>query len=195
MKTVLDDELSVEGQSKEKSKLINWTSIIILWGGLSYCFVDGSITETKVIIGVLLLLVSTATTFFKYEVGTKITLGAIVIGVFSLAKYFPISYSIGFGVGGFSLTFEVLILLIGIVHYLTNKEILSKFVSGLMNRKVSKEELQAKERRRINGYKNQFSKKNMEELEAIANNERLLPEAIEAAKELIEKIKIGENKA
>ena len=194
-KGILDENLTFKDGNKIQPKLLNWVSIIILWGGIGYCYVNGIITEIQVIAGIFLLIISTIVTFFKYEVGVKITLGIIALGVLSLVKYFPISYSIGFGIGNFGLAFEMLIFLIGIIHYFTNKEILSKFLNGLINREVSEEELQAEERSRINGYKNRFSKKNMDELEVIANNESLLPEAIKAAKELIEKRKTEANKA
>ena len=194
-KDILDNELIFKDKNEAKPKLINWTSIIILWGGIGYCFVNGIKTEIQIIAGILLLIISTIVTFFKYDVGVKITLGIIALGVLSLVKYFPVSYSIELGIGNFGLAFEILILLIGIVHYHTNKEILSELISGLINREVSEEELQAQERNRINGYKNLFSKKKSDELEVIANNGSLVPEAIKAAKELIEKRKTEANKA
>lgn len=192
-KDLIDDESTFKGKNKVKPKLVHWISIIILWGGIGYCFVNGIITEIQVIAGIILLTISTIITYFKYEIGVKITLGIIALGVLSLVKYFPISYSIGFGIGDFGLAFEMLIFLIGIIHYIINKEVLSNFLSGLMNKDVSEEELHAEKRSRINGYKNRFSKKNMDELEEIAKNESLLPEAIKAAKELIEKRKTETN--
>lgn len=189
-KEILDDDLAFKEKITTTTKLVNWISIIIFWIGIGYCFVSGIIRDPEVIAGIILLIVATITTYLKYELGVKITLGVIVVGVLSLVKYFPISYSISFGFGDFGLVFEMLVFLIGIIHYLTNKEITSSFLSGIINREISEEEEQAGERNRINRYKNQFSTKKTKELEVIINNERLLPEARKAAKELIEKRKI-----
>ena len=192
---MLGNNLSFKAENIIQPKLMNWLSLIILWGGIGYCSIRGIITDVQVALGVILLIISTVATYFKYEAGVKITLGIIALGVLGLVKYFPISYSIGFGIGDFGLDFEMVTFLIGIIHCFTNREVLSDFLSEMMNREVSKEELHTEERSRINGYKNRFSKKNNEELEVIVNNESLLPEAIKAAKELIEKRKTEANEA
>jgi hypothetical protein len=188
-KKILDDDLILQDKNKVEPKLLNWVSILILWLGIGYCLFEGIITDMRVIAGIVLLVIATLATYFKFELGVKITLGIIVIGVFSLVKYVPISYSCEFGFGVVGFAFELVILFIGIIHYFTNRAVLYPFLNGMLNRKVSVEESLEEERKRINGYKHQFSRKSMEELKSIIENKKLLPEAIKAAEELIEKRK------
>lgn len=183
---VLDEEMVLKEGNKTHAKLVNWISIIILWSGIVHCFLNGIITNIQVIAGLSLLIISTITTYFKYEIGVKITLGIITLGVLGIVKYSPISYSIGFRIIGFGFAVEMLIFTTGIIHYYTNRTFFLNFLNQIMNREVLEEEVQAAERSKINGFKNRFSKKSTDELKGITNNENLLPEARIAAKELVE---------
>lgn len=187
------DELAIS-KNKSQPTSLNWTSIIILWIGIVLCFFSGIISDIQVILGIILLSLSTLITYYKYELGTKITFGIIVLGVLSIVKFFPSSYSIGFGIGDYGVSFEILIILIGIIHFITNRTILSKFLKETFNRDASEEEIQLKERRKIDGYKNRFSRKSIDELQEVLNNKLLLPEAIKAAEELIDEKEINKNK-
>ena len=62
---------------------------------------------------------------------------------------------------------------------------LSGFLKDLMNEEISEKEKESEQRSRINGYKMRFKEKQIDELERIANDDKLVPEAIKAVQELI----------
>lgn len=188
----MNSEILDEGfETKEKNRIeiMNWISLIILWFGIGYCGISGLFGELKVIVAIVLLIISTAITYFNYELGVKITLGIILVGVLNLVDFFPIKYSISFGVNVIEIGFEFILFGIGIIHYFTNREELSKFFNDLFNREMTAEEIKSAQRPRINGFKSRFSNKQIGELEIIVKNNKLVPEAIKAAKELIEEHK------
>ncbi len=185
---ILDDEFVNEEKIKG-IQIVNWISIIFLWGGIGYCGINGFLSELKVIAAIILLILSTGITYFNYELGVRITLGTILIGTINLVDFFPVKYFISFGINAIEIGFEFLLFGIGIIHYFTNREELSKFLKDLIYREVSEEELKSAQRSKINGLKRRFSNKQIGELEMIVNNDKLLPEAIKAAKELIEEKK------
>lgn len=188
-KEILDEDLVLKEGNKTHPKLVNWISIIILWGGIVHCFLNGIITNIQVIAGLSLLIISTITMYFKYEIGVKITLGIIILGVLGIVKYSPISSLIGFRIMGFDFALEILAVITGIVHYYTNRIFFSNFLNGIMDNEVSEAEIRAIESSKTRGFKKRFSKKSTDELKKIIDNENLLPEARRAASELIEERK------
>lgn len=184
---VLDDGLANE-EIKE-IQIANWISIVILWGGIVFCGINGLLSEPKVTAAIILLILSTGIMYFNYELGVKITLGTILIGIINLVDFFPIKYIVSFGINAIEIGFEFLLFGIGIIHYFTNREKLSKFLKDLINREVSEEEKISTKRSQINRFKRRFSNKSIGELEMTVNNDKLLPEAKKAAKELIEEKK------
>ena len=184
---ILDDEFQITTE-KNYPKIINWISIIMLWVGIGYCGFYGLLGEIRVIIAIVLLVVSTVLTYFNYELGINITLGIILIGILNLVDFSPIKYFFGFGIFGVKIMFDLLLCSVGIIHYLTNRTAFSKFLNNLSN-KETEAETKSINRSKVNGFKRRFSNRKIGELELIVNNELLLPEAIKAAKELIEEKK------
>lgn len=174
---------------KLKAQYINWISLIILWIGVAIYFINGFDLNTKFVFGVFLLVISTILTGTNYVIGTKFTFVSIILGIFSLVNYWPSPYTLSFGIASIFINIEVLILIIGIIHYFSNRKVLSV----LLNKELSEDELVAEERKTINGYRESFKNKGIEELKTIANNEKLIPQAIIAAEELIEIIKNEED--
>ena len=181
---ILDD--GFEHKETKRFQIVNWMSIIVLWGGIGYCGINGLLSEVKVIAATFLLILSTGITFFNYELGVKVTLGIILIGTLNLIDFFPINHFFGFGINGFEIGFEFILFGVGILHYFTNRQALSKFLKDVFNREITEEDIKSIQRSRINGYKRRFSSKSIGELEMIVKNDELLPDAIKAAKELIE---------
>ena len=182
---ILDDEFITKGE-KEQSKIVKWLSIMILWAGIGFCGSNGLLGELKVIVAIVLLTLSTVVTYFNYELGVKITFWVILIGMINLIDFFPVKYLISFGLNTIEIGFEFLLFGIGIIHYSTHKREISKFLRKLVAREISEEEIRSAQRSRINGFKGRFSNKPTSELEVIANNDRLVPEAVKAAEELIQ---------
>jgi hypothetical protein len=136
------------------------------------------------------LSISTVTTYFNYKQGVKITLGVILIGVLNLIDFFPMKNLINFGIkNAFEIGFEYSLFGIAIVHYFTNRTELSKFLKYLFNREISEEEIKLNQKSKSNRFKSKFSNKSISELEMIINSDSFVPEAISAAKELIEEKK------
>ncbi len=184
---ILDD--GFEYEETKRFQIVNWISIIVLWGGIGYCGINGLLTDIKVIAALLLLILSTGITLFNYELGVKVTLGTILIGTINLIDFFPLKHFFSFGINGLEIGFEFILFVVGVLHYLTNREVLSKFLKGIFNREITEEEKKSTQRTSINGFKRRFSSKSIDELEMIVSNNELLPAAIKAAKELIEEKK------
>ncbi len=182
---LLDDEFTIT-EYPAKAKPINWTSILILWMGIGYCIFNGLLGEVKVIIAIVLLVISTAVTQVNYKLGVRITLGVILIGVFNLVDFFPIKYFFSFGIQSIALGFELVLFAVALVHYFTNRIELSGFFKDLFDQEVPEEEIQAIRRLKIDGFKKRFADKSIAELEMIVESNHLVPEAVEAARELIE---------
>ena len=156
-----------------------------MWAGIGYCGVSGLLSELKVIFAIILLAVSTGVTYLNFRLGVKITLGIILIGTLNLIDFFPTKYFISFGINVIEIGFEVILFGIGIIHYFTNRDELSKFLRHLFNKEITKEEIEEEKRSMIDAFKRRFSNKKIDELRIIARNDNLLPEAIKAAEELI----------
>ena len=188
---LLDDEFIIKNQKESIPRFLNWLTIFILWSGIGICIAFGLMYDTQVIIAILLLFIATIFNYYKYRIGTKITFGIILLGVFNFIRFSPFTYGISFGIGGFILKVEVILFTLLIIHYYTNREVLSKFFSQLMNVDTSYETNRAITRGNISGFKRRFSKKSTEELNAIINNPKILSDAKTAAQEVINERNIG----
>ncbi len=133
---ILDDGFE-NGDKRNRVKIVNWISIIILWVGIGYCGIDGLLGEIKVIIAIVLLIISTGIMCFNYELGIVITMGTILIGIINLVDFFPITYYVFFEINAIEIEFEFILFGIGIIHYLTNKKELSKFLKNLLNPEIT----------------------------------------------------------
>ncbi len=173
------------GDKRKGIQIVNWISIIILWAGIADCGTSGLLSEIKVIAAIILLMFSTATMYFNYELGVKITLGTILIGIINLADFFPSETFIYFEINAIKIEFEAKAELfgIGIIHYFTNREVLSKFLKDLFNIELSEEEIKSVQHSRINGFKRRFEKLSDKEIE-LRLHENLVPTAIEALKQI-----------
>lgn len=187
---ILDDGFQIK-EKRNKFQIVNWISLIILWIGIAQCGYVGTLGNPKVIAAISLLTISTIITYVKYELGVKITLGIIILGILNLLDFSPTKYFISLGINVIEIGFEISLIIIGIIHYYTNRKELSKFLKDLMNREIPEEEIKSAQRSRINGFKRRFSSKTIERLKIIANDDELLPEAIKAAKELIDERKLN----
>lgn len=127
---ILDDRF-VNEEKRKRIQILNWISIIILWGGIGYCGINGLLSEIKVIAAIILLILSTGIMYYNYELGVRLTLGVILIGTINLVDFFPLKYFISFGINAIEIGFEFLLFGIGIIHYFTNREELSKFLKDL----------------------------------------------------------------
>lgn len=170
----------------QSNKTISWLSIALLWVGLFLCYSHGILSEGKVIAGSILVIVTTATAYWKYEIGAKLALFVLLLGVLNLIAFSPYKVFFGIEVGGIAVGVEFIALVLGAIHYILNREVLSSFVNDLFNRQPTPEEQKLAKRRRIMNFKNRLESKSASELQAILSKNELIPEALLAAKELLE---------
>ena len=183
---LLDDSFRTVEERKQVN-FINWISIIILWLGIGLCAINGILGDVKVIVAIVFLIAATALSFYDYVLGVKVTLGITLIGTLNLISFFPIKQLISFGINNIAIGFEFILFGIGLIHYFTNREELREFLKDVFNSEKTEEEIIATQRSRINVFKRRFESKSVYQLELIANNRDLLPEAVQAARELLEK--------
>lgn len=184
-KEILDENL-IKKNENNLTFLVSWIPLFILWIGIIFQIIYGFLGDLKVLGALVLLIVATGLNYYNYKLGVKVTLGIILLGVVNLVCFIPNRYFIGFGVGSFIVEIELYLLLLAILHYFLNRKEISKFINEKFNREISKEEVEAEYRSRVNGFKRNFSDKSIEELKQLANNKNLLPQAIAAAKEMLE---------
>lgn len=161
---------------------MNWSTLLFLWAGLIACIADNGPLDWKVIVGVIFLFLTTTMSYTNFQRGVRTTMGLILLGLFGWITFFPVQYTISFG----AIRFDLMLLVVGLMHYYVNKPQLSAFFKGTFNQGMPEQEIQAINRSRINSFKNRFAKKELSELAAITLNAQLLPEAIQAAEELLE---------
>ena len=180
---IIDIEFNLE--EEKEVQFINWVSIIILWLGIGHCGWKGLIFETQVMVAIIFLIISTLLTYFNYTLGIKTTLGIIILGMLALIQFFPVSYYWFFSLNGFGIGIDFFLLGVGLIHYFTNEKELSKFLKNLFNHDISEEEIKKEETLKIKSFKRQFSNRSIEELEKIVMNNNLVPEARQAANDLL----------
>ena len=140
-KAILDDHLAFKGEKIVQPKLVNWTSIIILWIGILYSIFNGLIYQNKFITGIVMLLITTIFCFSNFKLGVKVTLGIIIFGVLDLVDFFPIKFN--FEINGLGIGFDFVLVIIGIIHFFTNREQLFKSTKNFLNLDLPEEEIKA----------------------------------------------------
>lgn len=186
---ILDEDLVVE--SARSFRLVNFISIVILWMGIGVCAIFGLIGETKVLISAAILMLSTGITIYKVDWGAFVTLIVILAGMFNVLYFFPIKYSISFGIGAIGAGVEVILFGVAIIHSVLNWNELAMTIKDLLRVEKTEEVEEFSQRSVIVGFKRRFASKQKYELEKMINNDKLVPEARMAAKELVDEIDVN----
>jgi len=95
------------------------------------------------------------------------------------------TYTFSFGIGFIS--FEATALSLLIFHLILNQEVFQSFKTIIKPKPESQESKQSKFESSVNGFETRFSKKSTDELRNIVEQNSLVPEAVEAAKRLLER--------
>jgi len=164
---ILDEDLISKKENNIQSKILSWTSIIILWFGIGYSFSFGYLTKQDLAAIILLAVVSLICNI-NFEIGVKITLGLIIAGVFNMVEFLPIKYEISIGTDVFMISIDIILLLVLMIHYLTNKLYFAKYLDYFSVVEQYQDEIKTPNRSRINNFKTRFSNKDIAELEAIS---------------------------
>ncbi len=179
---LLDDDFILKDNKEPEPSIYNWLAIIILWIGMGLNLKNGLITDVQVIIAGALLIAASILTFKNFKLGVKLTFFIILIGIFSFVDFFPNKYELIIGI----IKFELILLLIGIIHYFSNKKLLKPYLKNLIYSPATEEEKQKDNDSRVKGFKTRFSDRSNDELEGIISNKLLVQEAIQAAREILE---------
>ncbi len=171
----------VPARKLHPSDFLPWTAPLLLWIGIFLCLLESGPYDQRILTALALLTVATVITFFRSEAGALLTLPVIIAGILGLATFFPVQFTAGFEVGLFNLSFDLLLIAIGIIHFLTNKEAFLPIRTEPTPRQKEREL-----RRAVGIYKQQFAHMDLPELEYIAEDRRFLPAAVQAARELME---------
>ena len=161
-------------------EFLPWTAPLLLWTGILLCLLEGYHYDPRILTALALLTAATVITYFRTEAGVLLTLPVIISGILGLAVFFPLQFTAGFELGLFNLSFDLLLILIAIVHFATNR---STFLP--VREEPTARQKERALRRAVAAYKEQFAHMDLPELEYIAEDRRFLPAAVEAARELI----------
>ena len=177
------DEGLIGRPIKEKQGLANWSAFILLWVGIGMSIAAGHLTYWPLLIGGVALIVTTFLFYLRQEQIAIMLLGcALLAGTLRILMFFPIYFTFNFGnlLSVDFLPFLVLVLLLA-----TNWETYHDLVVAIRgDRKETAAEVQAAKNNRFLVV---FRNKSTRELEAIVAENRLVPEAVRAAAELLKK--------
>ncbi len=191
---LLDDEVIEFSPKKPNPTLKNWVVLILLWiGAVIQLFFGVYFTEAQTIIsyglGYSLLVLATVLAFIRFDYGQKATFILLILGTLRLANCLPVRTDVSFGIAELQVHFDVVFLLLLVIHILMNRGYFSKFIKWVLRMVRGKENKLTYEKKQRNAFKENFSKKTNEELLKIAENYTLNPNAVAAAKDLLEERK------
>ncbi len=107
----------------------------------------------------------------------------LAVAAFSpFINFYPNTFFFGIGV----VSFEVTALSLLIFHLVLNPEVFQPFKTLIKSKPESDELKQSKFESSVNGFKTRFNKKTTDELRSIVEENSFIPEAVEAAKRLLE---------
>lgn len=137
----------------------------------------------QIIYGLIGLIITLVFALLDKSYWKYIFLVLLIISFSSIIRLSNISIYIGVD----SIQIELSTLPLLILHLVLNPEIYSNLY-GKERLKQNKENKVQASKRRVDRYEEQFKTKRKKELEAIVNENNLLPEAVEAARRLLEQI-------
>lgn len=185
----LDQELISEHELaddvKKETAPLRWIAIAILWLGLAFFLVTGSIFHPRILMGGLTLAVITTVAQYSFEMASKLTYLGIIAGIFGLVLYLPLLYYFEFELLGIVWRIDPILVGVLIIHHLVQGERRHPLLNSILGDNKDVSIALGRERSKVEGFKRRFEKKPIEELKAIVANDRLLPHARRAAQELI----------
>ena len=165
------------------------THLIQTWTIPSTITLDGEITSYSIIDSVFYASIGLVVTFvlilFKQEYWKFIFLGLILLSFTSVIQFYNYTFTVSCG----SLNIELTALGLLILHLVLNPDIIPSIKTKL---KPSEETLKKRDELKvahtesmIKKFVQKFESKSQEELEGIVSKNELIPEALEAAKRLL----------
>jgi len=144
--------------------------------------VMGTIQYASIGLAITLIFIILQNNIWKY-----VFLGVILLSFTGLIQFYNYTFSIGIGPLSFEMTAFGLLLF----HLIMNPDIVTTIKLKLepSQGSLEKKEKLKKEQfeNRVNRFESKFKSKEKSELESIVNDNSLIPEAVEAARRLLEK--------
>lgn len=133
------------------------------------------------------LLVVLVVVFFKNKYWSQLFAVVLLLGVFNVFQFYSTVFFVGIG----NLHLEVFSLAMLFVHLSLNRGTFSAFVKYFGSFKKDKQAIEQSSEAKYNRFLKKFENKNEEQLQAIANNELMVPEARKAAVELLKSYRVN----
>jgi hypothetical protein len=185
MRELLDEHLYLEAKPEVEAPIWSWIAPFVLWAGLIATLSEGLGGRSKVIAAICCLFTATIATLVNRRIGARLTMLVLVLAMFRVLVFLPASYYVSFGIEYYHLGIDVLFLGLGMIHYISNRNILAHFFAITPPTQPSESEKEIAKLARIAAFKSRFCRKSIDELYLKAENEELVPEAQLAARELI----------
>ena len=112
----------------------------------------------------------------------------MLVGSLNLIDVFPYKLLIGFGLDDTSIGLEMVMVLISAIHLLTNKEQFYVFNDDLIYNEERIDSKKDEFLKKVLSFKKRYSRKHKSELKLIIDDKGYLPEAREAAKQLMNEL-------
>ena len=181
LEDLLDEDLLNQSAIRHLS-VSNWSVFILLWAGIGLCIALGHLMSWPLLAAVVALAI-TSFLFYRRQEQLAILLlgGSLLAAAGDLLMFFPFSFSLGF-IWLLPLDFVPIIVLILLMA--TNWEVYRELVVAIKG--GDQQEIEADKRlAKTNRFLVVFRNKTTQELALIVEENRLVPEAIRAAEELL----------
>jgi hypothetical protein len=175
------DEGLIERRIIEKRGLANWSAFMLLWVGIGVSIAAGYLTHWPLLIGGAALIVTTFLFYLqKIQIAIMLLACSLLAGTLRILMFFPIYFTFDFGS---VLSVDILPFLVLVLLLATNWETYRDLVVAIRgdHQETAADSRAAKNNRFLVAFRN----KSTRELEAIVSENRLVPEAVQAAAELL----------
>lgn len=167
----------------DKRRIVTWGIILILWLGILNCMFNGMAGNLRIIIGLISLLLMTVLQSLQHKSGIEVMQLLLLLGAFRGSQFFELEFTFEFTIGRLGAELDIYLWLMAGVHFILYRKEIKEKVRKLMF--PSTEVQESIEESKVRSFKRRFSTKDLKELEEIVNENRLIPEAIKAAQQLI----------
>ncbi len=175
---LLDAPLKSPPENRVKAK--QYFPLIIMWLGLVFSLLAGTLLEFKVLLGGIGVLAATVLAFVRWPYSLTIQILVLLLAICGLIHYSPLRFFLGFHDALGINIFPACTLLILVW---TNPDSFKKLFQQFFL--PSKRTTQSLRENKISGFKKRFRNHSIEDLTSTATNEQLTAEAREAAKRLL----------
>ncbi len=156
-----------------------WTISTALQGGVD---LSGNQYGAFVVLTITVICFFIARPFYKYLL--VLTLG---LGLFNLINFIPAEVKTGFGIGSLMVYFSPVVFVVVLLTYFLNRNQANKVLFALIGPSPERAEKnrKAQQAEEINKFKTRYAKYADSELETILQEKKYVPEALQAAREIL----------